>query len=150
MRETPSLPESLIFILGIQRSCTTWLANIFISSPDVLLFMEPFSPPYGIFPDPPHHFYFLERSSSFLDNLLCQQMPGRLLRYKSRVFQKSMTHPFWFRFERECGYCDRGEYRILVDVGFEIQLAYAAFCERTSQVFLDSCLVVRTVTFSYS
>jgi len=94
------LPKSLIFILGCQRSGTTWLANIFDADPRILLFMEPFAPAYGIFPEFPEASYFLENSSPYMDHLLQNEMPTRLLRYKSFLFRKSIVNPRLFRLER--------------------------------------------------
>jgi hypothetical protein len=91
--------KSPIFILGIQRSGTTWLANIFDSSPDVLLFMEPFSVPYNIFPEFPESSFFLDHSSNSLDNLLQVEMPSRMLKYKSLFLKHSMVDPNLFRLE---------------------------------------------------
>ncbi len=100
MIENPLMPESLVFILGSQRSGTTWLTNIFDANPYTLIFMEPFAPFYGIFPEFPDASYFLENSSAYLDNLLQVEMPTRLLRYKSLLFRQSMADPVWFRVER--------------------------------------------------
>jgi len=100
MPKMRSLPESLIFILGCQRSGTTWLANIFDASPHTLLFIEPFSPPYGIFPEFPGTSVFLEESSPELDHLLTTEMPERLRRNKAFLFARSATDPKWFRRDR--------------------------------------------------
>lgn len=93
-------PRSLIFLLGCQRSGTTWLANILDSSPDLLLFMEPFSVSYDIFPEFPEPSYFLERSSPYLDHYLQTELPARLVRYKILISQKALYEPAWFRWER--------------------------------------------------
>ena len=100
MSTPPALPESLVFILGCQRSGTTWLANIFDASPDALLFMEPFSPPYGIFPEFPHPSTFLEVSTPELQRLLRVEMPVRLMRHKTLLFPRAVARPRWFRLER--------------------------------------------------
>jgi len=93
-------PNSMVFILGCQRSGTTWLANIFDSSPDTLLFMEPFSVPYGIFPDFPESSYIFESSSPFLDNYLQYEVVRLLLHYKPLISRRSLYDPYWFRTER--------------------------------------------------
>jgi hypothetical protein len=93
-------PTPPIFVLGCQRSGTTWLANILDSSPDLLLFMEPFSAPYGIFPEFPSQFFFSERSSPRLDYLLQKKMPLKLLRYKGMISQRSLYDPKWFKIEK--------------------------------------------------
>ena len=92
--------KSLVFILGCQRSGTTWLANIFDASPDTLLFMEPFAPGYKIFPEFPATAIFLENSSSALDHLLRVDMYARIYQNKSLLFDKSKTNPNLFYIER--------------------------------------------------
>jgi hypothetical protein len=48
--------EPLTFLLGCERSGSTWLANIFDAHEDVELMMEPFAPHARLFPDfPPRH-----------------------------------------------------------------------------------------------
>ena len=101
MKQTTNIPENLIFILGCQRSGTTWLANLFDANPEVLLFMEPFSIPYDIFPEFPEPSYFLNQSSPDLDHFLQTELPARLMRYKALVSQKSLYDPSWFRWERK-------------------------------------------------
>lgn len=44
---------SRTFLLGTERSGSTWLANIFDAHPTVLLLMEPFFPPAKLFPAVP-------------------------------------------------------------------------------------------------
>jgi len=95
-----ALPDTLVFILGCQRSGTTWLANIFDASADVLLFMEPFSPPYGIFPEFPDPWEFVDGATPSQRQLLREAMPERLMRHKSLLFRRSATDPGWYRRER--------------------------------------------------
>jgi hypothetical protein len=94
--------KPLIFLLGVQRSGTTWLANIVDASPDVFFFMEPFAPPSigGLFPELPEAAFFLETSSPYLDHILRQELPKRLLRNKTLWFPLAMTETGWFRIER--------------------------------------------------
>ncbi len=89
--------KQMVFILGIQRSGTTWLSNIFDASPDVLLFMEPFARPLNMFPEFPDSSYFLERSPPYLEDLLRTQLPIRLIRNKSFLLKPSLHDPRWFR-----------------------------------------------------
>jgi len=77
--------RNLIFILGTQRSGTTWLANIFDSHPDCLHFYEPFAPAYGIFPYFPREFTWLEPPADALAARLRHDLP-RLVDVRSRLF----------------------------------------------------------------
>lgn len=97
---TPYFPEVMVFILGCQRSGTTWLANIFDACPETLVFMEPFAPEYTIFPEFPKTNEFIEASPPSLTRFLRVEMPKRLLASKSLFFYKSMINPTWFRVER--------------------------------------------------
>lgn len=75
----------LVFILGTQRSGTTWLANIFDSNPRCLHYYEPFAPAYGIFPYFPHEFRLVLPPAPEVAALLRTDIP-RLERYRSRLF----------------------------------------------------------------
>jgi hypothetical protein len=48
-------PDSLpmLFVLGCERSASTWMANVFDSHPEVELLMEPFAPYADLFPGLP-------------------------------------------------------------------------------------------------
>jgi hypothetical protein len=100
MSETSVVPESLLFVLGIQRSGTTWLANILDSSPDTLLFMEPFAPAYGLFPELPDQGFFFRSAPAETIRLLREETYGRLLKRKRLHFARSLIDPRWFKFER--------------------------------------------------
>jgi len=93
-------PESLIFILGSQRSGTTWLANIFDSSPDTLLFMEPFAPAYGLFPDFPETSLFLAQGSDQVLEMLREEFLRRISKNKSLVLYRSRLAPEVFKLEK--------------------------------------------------
>jgi hypothetical protein len=90
----------VVFLLGTQRSGSTWLANIFDASPEALLFMEPFAPAYGIFPEFPGASQFLDAPSPELTRLLKADMPARLVQYKSLFSDNSLYDPRAFRRER--------------------------------------------------
>ena len=75
----------LTFILGTQRSGTTWLANIFDSHPDCLHYYEPFAPGYGIFPYFPGEFVYLEPPATRLAARLRHDLP-RLVSKRSILF----------------------------------------------------------------
>lgn len=93
-------PSSLLFVLGIQRSGTTWIGNIFDASPDTLLFMEPFAPACGRFPDFPETGYFLNTAPPTITRLLTETMYRRLYRRKFLFSHRSLQSPRYFRFER--------------------------------------------------
>ena len=77
--------DSLVFVLGTQRSGTTWLANIFDSHPDCLHFYEPFAPGYGIFPYMPGEFVYLDPPATAVATRLKHDLP-RLVERRSRLF----------------------------------------------------------------
>lgn len=103
MRKTERLLQNnpLIFILGIQRSGTTWLTNIFDSSPDSMVFMEPFAPTSKIFPEFPKTNLFIKDSNACLDKLIQKEMMKRLLRHKSLLPFTSLLLPNLFPLERK-------------------------------------------------
>lgn len=55
-----------LFILGVERSGSTWLANIFDAHPETVLMMEPFTPRIVAFPDFPDRLIHLDGANSFL------------------------------------------------------------------------------------
>ncbi|HXV13469.1 MAG TPA: sulfotransferase [Candidatus Krumholzibacteria bacterium] len=75
----------LVFLLGTQRSGTTWLANIFDSHPACLHFYEPFAPAYRLFPYFPGEFQWLAPPAPALAGRLRADLP-RLVSYRSRLF----------------------------------------------------------------
>jgi hypothetical protein len=93
-------PERLVLILGIQRSGSTWLANIFDHREDTLLFMEPFAPYAQIFPEAPPTSVFLTGEAPQLAELFGRPLIERLGRVKTLVARRAATDPAWFRWER--------------------------------------------------
>ena len=89
---------NLVFVLGTQRSGTTWLANIFDSHPECLHFYEPFAPAYGIFPYFPDEFTYLEPPATPIAVRLRHDLP-RLVDRKSRLFDPVHASRRQFRFE---------------------------------------------------
>jgi hypothetical protein len=88
----------LVFILGTQRSGTTWLANIFDSHPECLHFYEPFAPAYGIFPYFPDEFIYLEPPAGRIAARLKHDLP-RLVERRSRLFDPVHSTERQFQFE---------------------------------------------------
>jgi hypothetical protein len=88
----------LVFILGTQRSGTTWLANIFDSHPDCLHFYEPFAPAYGIFPYFPDEFMYIEPPANRIAARLKHDLP-RLVERRSRLFDPVHATERQFQFE---------------------------------------------------
>ena len=75
----------VIFILGTQRSGTTWLANIFDSHPECLHYYEPFAPAYKLFPYFPHEFRRVTPPAEALATWLRTDLP-RLELHRSKLF----------------------------------------------------------------
>lgn len=98
MSNTETAP--FIFILGIQRSGTTWAANIFDASPDTLLFMEPFAPSFGLFPGFPETSFFLNSAPPEITRQLREDMHRQLYRRKFLFSSRSLRDPRYFRVER--------------------------------------------------
>ncbi len=90
----------MLFVLGIQRSGTTWVANMFDASPDTLLFMEPFAPAYGLFPEMPDQGFFLQSAPAQTQVQLAEHLHERLYRRKYLFLASSLTDPNLFRIER--------------------------------------------------
>lgn len=59
-----------VFILGCERSGSTWIANIFDAHPQVEFFMEPFADFAGLFPGFPERNLYLSHGSAGLVNLV--------------------------------------------------------------------------------
>ena len=87
-----------LFILGTQRSGTTWLANIFDSHAQCLHYYEPFAPAYGIFPYFPHEFDRLTAPPRDLAARVRNDL-ARLPRYRSRLFDPVHATRRQFLFE---------------------------------------------------
>ncbi len=88
----------LVFILGTQRSGTTWLANIFDSHPGCVHYYEPFAPGYGIFPYFPHEFEYPAAPDPELASRLRADLP-RLVNYRSYFFDPVHAGRRQFAFE---------------------------------------------------
>lgn len=59
-----------VFILGCERSGSTWLSNIFDASGEVLFYMEPFADYANLFPSfPPRYLYLDEISEAELNRI---------------------------------------------------------------------------------
>lgn len=54
------------FILGVERSGSTWLANIVDAHPESQLYMEPFAPRIEMFPDFPDRLMYLGETNRYL------------------------------------------------------------------------------------
>jgi len=93
--------KSHIFILGTQRSGTTWLTNIFEASPDTSVFLEPFAPPTRIFPEFPKTNLFIDKGNDDIDYIIQKQMAKRLLKHKSFIPFTSLLFPNLFTIERK-------------------------------------------------
>lgn len=66
-RHMASFSERPFLILGVERSGSTWVANIVDAHPRTQLYMEPFSPRIDVFPDFPDRLVYVSRGSRYLD-----------------------------------------------------------------------------------
>ena len=70
---------SNVFLLGCERSGSTWLANIFDAHPDVELWMEPFADYAELFPAVPDRNAWLGQATPALEVAIRQgyaRLPG--------------------------------------------------------------------------
>lgn len=82
-----SLPyDRYIFILGCERSGSTWVSNIFDSHPRTLYFFEPFAEQLCIFPELPSRNYYFD----YVDQGLAELVKCRL----DQLYR--MKNPFLF------------------------------------------------------
>lgn len=70
-----------VFILGVERSGSTWLANIFDAHPETELLMEPFTPRIEAFPKMPGRLEYLKEPDPELVEHIRGRFPN-LLRWK--------------------------------------------------------------------
>jgi len=90
-------PRHLVFVLGTQRSGTTWVSNIFDSHPRVIHVYEPFAPDADLFPYFPNEFEDRELSEGEMRRL--QHDVERLSDHRSRFFDQATAGERRFRFE---------------------------------------------------
>ena len=103
MDERLALPDShprIVFLLGLQRCGSTWLANIFDSSPETLCFMEPFSRDDGIFKMLPDSMLFLNGDCPPGKEQLAHDFLCRLVNAKRIFTNQSIYSPFRFVVEK--------------------------------------------------
>lgn len=103
--------KPLTFLLGCERSGSTWLGNILDSHEEVEFLMEPFAPYANIFPGFPHRNLYIREPSADIEEILRQGMaslhpkkyplmyrPGRSLqwqtadRYAMQTVRWAYTH----------------------------------------------------------
>jgi hypothetical protein len=93
--ERAARPASLTFLLGCERSGSTWLGNILDAHEEVDFIMEPFAPYASLFPGFPDRNLYLRESSTAVEELVRQGLrsvlskkypllyrPGRSVRWK--------------------------------------------------------------------
>lgn len=76
-----------LLILGVERSGSTWLANILDAHPESQLFMEPFAPRMELFPDFPDRLIYREDLNSHLLKHLREGL-AEMERYKYSLFHR--------------------------------------------------------------
>ncbi len=88
-----------IFILGCERSGSTWLSNILSSHEDVQFIMEPFAKQLNIFPDFPERNQYMEEWSSSLSASLRRRI-NDLPRLQYPFFYRPGRPLFTFSLDR--------------------------------------------------
>lgn len=119
--------ERPFLILGVERSGSTWVANIVDAHPRTQLYMEPFSPRIDVFPDFPDRLVYVSRGNRHLHEHVRTRV-DRLPHYKYPFPHRSHSS----RVERELIY--RGLYpltefghRILNRLGWGPSLRHLRF-----------------------
>lgn len=84
--------RNLLFILGVERSGSTWLANIVDASPAVELFMEPFAETPHLFDGFPDRLTYLEGGDALLEEKVRSQL-SELREYKYHGFETRTSSP---------------------------------------------------------
>jgi len=85
--------EAPLFILGVERSGSTWLSNIFDASEEVLFYMEPFAPFNEVFRGFPSRLTYLDGANAFLEEVVSEGF-GRLRSYKYPLFDRHDAGPW--------------------------------------------------------
>jgi len=98
MIDTRAHSRGPVFVLGTQRSGTTWLANIFDSHRDLLFYYEPFARDHGGITNFPDEFAYVDPPYERLAKSLRVQIPA-LLRFRSRFFDPVTLTEAQFRRE---------------------------------------------------
>ena len=91
--------ENMVFILGCERSGSTWLTNLFDAHPAVELFMEPFAPFARILPELPERNRMADESSAPLAESF-RDACKRLSALKHPYFYRPGKSTFWKRVDR--------------------------------------------------
>ncbi|MFB6372325.1 MAG: sulfotransferase [Bradymonadaceae bacterium] len=73
--------QQMVFVLGVERSGSTWLANILESSPQLLLYMEPFTEVTDLFRGFPDRLSYMESAGPLVGDQIVETLAG-LPRYK--------------------------------------------------------------------
>jgi hypothetical protein len=87
-------PESLTFLLGCERSGSTWLGNILDAHEEVDFIMEPFAPYASLFPGFPERNLYLRESSTAVEELVRQGL-GRVLSKKYPLLYRPGRSVHW-------------------------------------------------------
>ena len=75
------------FILGVERSGSTWLSNLIDAHPKTQLYMEPFAPRIEAFPGFPDRLFYLPEANPHIRECVYQGISA-LSKYKYPLFQR--------------------------------------------------------------
>jgi hypothetical protein len=87
------------FILGCERSGSTWVSNVLDSSPEVEFFMEPFADYAGMFPGFPSRNLYVDHNSDTLVEVVEHGYPA-LKTAKYPFFYKRAGNLYWKQVDR--------------------------------------------------
>lgn len=87
------------FVLGCERSGSTWLSNVLDAHPDVEFFMEPFADYANLFSGFPNRNLHVDNQSGGLADVVSEGY-GKLRGRKYALFYKPGRHAYWQKFDR--------------------------------------------------
>jgi hypothetical protein len=87
MTDLARSPAPLTFLLGCERSGSTWLGNILDAHEEVDFIMEPFAPYASLFPGFPHRNLYVRESSTAVEELVRQRLGSVLAKKYPLLYQ---------------------------------------------------------------
>lgn len=88
-----------VFILGCERSGSTWLSNVLDAHPDIEFFMEPFADYAGLFRGLPNRNFHIDHKNNDAAKVVSDNW-AYLQRVKYSLFYNRKKSPYWKKIDR--------------------------------------------------